>query len=305
MTKIDVTINRDKYIGGSDIPVIMGLSTFKTRYQLLLEKANLSESSFLGNKYTNYGNVLEPKIRDYINNKYETDYEPSQIINGAFRSNCDGLDALSVLEIKTTSHIYNTVDEYKTYLVQLLFYMCEFSRELGILAVYERPEDFNDEFDVNRLQEFNVYKSDYEYLIDEIYYEIERFLDDLAKLKENPLLSEQDFISSDIVQLSNKVVALEVKMAEFKEFEKNYKAMKTELFEAMMSADIKSWETPRGIKITRVDETPSKTVMVKEFDVDAFSQDHPDMYDEYIKEVEKEQKGRSGFVKITLPKEQK
>ena len=31
--------DRDKYIGGSDIPVIMNLSPFKSRFDLLLEKA--------------------------------------------------------------------------------------------------------------------------------------------------------------------------------------------------------------------------------------------------------------------------
>ena len=34
--EFDVSEDRDKYIGGSDIPVILGLSPFKTRWQLLL-----------------------------------------------------------------------------------------------------------------------------------------------------------------------------------------------------------------------------------------------------------------------------
>lgn len=33
--------DRDKYIGGSDIPVIMNLSPYKTRFDLLLEKATI------------------------------------------------------------------------------------------------------------------------------------------------------------------------------------------------------------------------------------------------------------------------
>ena len=55
--------DRDKYIGGSDIPAIMGISQFKTRYQLLREKAGLEQDTFTGNKYTEYGNIMEPKIR--------------------------------------------------------------------------------------------------------------------------------------------------------------------------------------------------------------------------------------------------
>ena len=35
----DVTKDRDKYIGGSDIAAILNISKFKTRWQLLKEKA--------------------------------------------------------------------------------------------------------------------------------------------------------------------------------------------------------------------------------------------------------------------------
>ena len=62
-----VTVDREKYIGGSDIPIIMEISPFKTRFDLLLEKAQLKENTFLGNEYTEFGNELEAKIRNYIN----------------------------------------------------------------------------------------------------------------------------------------------------------------------------------------------------------------------------------------------
>ena len=54
-----VTVDREKYIGGSDIPIIMGISPFKSRFDLLLEKAGLKENDFTGNEYTEYGNKLE------------------------------------------------------------------------------------------------------------------------------------------------------------------------------------------------------------------------------------------------------
>ena len=54
-TNPNVLINRDKYIGGSDISAIMGISPFKTRWEVLQEKAGLLESEFTGNKYTEYG----------------------------------------------------------------------------------------------------------------------------------------------------------------------------------------------------------------------------------------------------------
>ncbi len=143
----DVTIDRDKYCGGSDIPVIMGISTFKTRWELLLEKAGLKENEFKGNRFTEYGHKIEPKIREHINRKYNTNFEPNQIINGIFRGHTDGFNGKCVLEVKSTSHTYDTVDEYIVYLVQLVKYMSENKVEDGILAVYERPEDFSLEFD--------------------------------------------------------------------------------------------------------------------------------------------------------------
>ena len=71
----NVKEERWKYIGGSDIPIIMGLVNYgKDRWKLLLEKAQLWEDDFSGNKYTEYGNTLEEPIREYINWMYDSEY---------------------------------------------------------------------------------------------------------------------------------------------------------------------------------------------------------------------------------------
>lgn len=298
----DVTIDRNLYIGGSDIPVIMGISSFKTRWELLLEKAGLKENDFNGNKYTAYGQFIEPKIRDYINQLYKTNFEPNQIINGDFRGHTDGFNGVCVLEIKSTSHIFETVDEYKIYLVQLLKYMEENKVKKGILAVYERPADFDGEFNPDLLHIYEIDIKQYKTLLEEVNTEIERFRTDLARLKENPLLSEQDFLSNDLITISNKVVALENRMAEFKALETEYKEMKQTLFETMQKHDVKSWETPSGIRITRVDGTAASVKIVEEFDLETFKSENEALYGMYLKEVEKKTSGRSGFVKITVPK---
>jgi predicted phage-related endonuclease len=58
--------DRDKYIGGSDIPILMGISPFKTRWQLLKEKAEPRGDGY-ATEYTSpqieYGNEMEEKIR--------------------------------------------------------------------------------------------------------------------------------------------------------------------------------------------------------------------------------------------------
>ena len=298
----DVTIDRDKYIGGSDIPVIMGISRFKTRWQLLQEKAGLIQNCFTGNAYTEYGKVMEPKIRDYINKGRKKKFTPEQVIKGDLRGNSDGFDGDTILEVKTTSQEYETVDEYMEFLVQLLFYMDLYEVKKGKLDVYIRPEDFNTDFNEDRLKEYEVNISEYKNLLESINAEIMRFRRDLERLKNNPLLSEQDFQPNDIVELSQKVLELERHIAELKTFEAEQKKVKQALFEAMAANNIKSWETPNGIKITRVDATEATVKTVTEFDVDTFKAENPALFDLYQHDVEKRTSGKSGYVKITLPK---
>ena len=71
MNTIDtVKTDRNLYTGGSDVSAIMGLSPFKTRWDLLQEKAEIKPIEQISNPYIEYGNTLEPLVRDYINEKY-------------------------------------------------------------------------------------------------------------------------------------------------------------------------------------------------------------------------------------------
>ena len=100
-----VTQERWKYIGGSDIPAIMGISRFKTRWQLLQEKAQIIEPDFKGNAYTEYGNTMEPKIREFVNSAYVRNFVEGMDIFVDLRFHYDGIDKqhMEILEIKTTS----------------------------------------------------------------------------------------------------------------------------------------------------------------------------------------------------------
>ena len=186
----DVRTDRNKFIGGSDIPIIMNISPFKKRFDLLLEKADLLENEFEGNIYTEYGNILEPKIREYINKLKNTNYIEYKKIDGNIRCHLDGFNDVSVLEIKTTSQIRKKVNSYKKYLVQLLFYMQQIKVEKGLLAVYERPKDFCEEFQEDRLQVFDIDINDYDELLKEINNAVKKFIEDLEKIKENPFIEE-------------------------------------------------------------------------------------------------------------------
>lgn len=297
----NVTIDRDKYIGGSDIPIIMGISSFKTRFDLLLEKAGLKDNDFTGNAYTEYGNVLEPKIRDYINSlglSKKTYREDKKIIDD-IRCHVDGFNGETVLEIKTTSQVKENVEDYKVYLVQLLFYMQYMNVSKGLLAVYERPEDFNEEFDCNRLQTYYIDIDNFKELLEQINKAVDQFRIDLEKIKENPFITEQELMPTDLTELSNKIVVLENKLAEMKKIEAESKELKVQLKAAMEDNNIKKWETPNGVKITLVADGEDKEVL--KFNEDKFKEENEETYNKYLET--KIQKGKAGCVKITLPKE--
>ncbi len=299
--EFDVSIDRDKYIGGSDIPAILGISKFTSRWQLLLQKAGLEERSFTGNRFTEYGHIIEPKIRDFINMVYKTNFVPNRVINGDIRYHADGFNGEVVLEVKSTSEIYSTVDGYKSYLVQLLKGMEENEVTKGILAVYERPEDMNPTFDPKRLQVFNIDLEDHRNLLNHVNREIDKFRADLERLKENPLLSEQDFlpIGNGLIALSNKVVQFENQLSAMKEIETQLKEAKKQLYHEMLKHNVKSWTSPNGTKITRVGEVPAKTKKVGEFDMETFKRECPATFDRYCRLVEKKTNGKAGFVRIT------
>lgn len=301
--EFDVTQDRDKYIGGSDIPAILGISKFTTRWQLLLEKAGLEQRPFSGNRYTEYGHIIEPQIRDYINLTYNTNFVPNRVINGDIRYHSDGFNGECVLEVKSTSDIYSTVDGYKVYLVQLLKGMEENGVEKGILAVYHRPEDLNPVFVATRLQIFEIHMDDYRHLLGHIDKEIEKFRVDLERLKENPLLSEQDFLpAGSLAVLAEKVAKFEAQLVSLKDIEAQLKEAKKQLFHEMLRRDVKSWAMPNGTKIARVDEIPAKTKTVGEFDMDTFKKECPATFDRYCRLVEKSVPGKAGYVRITIPK---
>lgn len=291
--------DREKYIGGSEIAVIMGISPFKTRYELLLEKAGLKEDDFEGNQFTEYGNMMEEKIRSYINEKYDTAFVEGKHIEGDIRCHTDGENKDYILEIKTTSEIHENIDDYKTYLVQLLFYMYHTKRRLGMLAVYERPEDFNEEFDKERLHIYSVKIEDYEELIIKINNAVDQFIIDLQKLKENPFLTEEDLLPIDLTKISYEIIALENKLKEYKKMEQEQKDLKEQLKKAMEEKGIKSWQTPNGAKITLVEDGKDKEVM--KFNEKKFVEENQDIYNNYLET--KIQKGKNGYVLITLPKE--
>lgn len=294
----DVKIDRYKYIGGSDIPIIMNLSSFKTRFDLLLEKAQLKDDLFQGNEYTEYGNTMEPKIRQYINTFFHRNFKEDKLEKDDIRCHFDGICEDMILEIKTTSQIYESVNDYKVYLVQLLFYMMNANMKVGMLAVYNRPVDFNENFDDERLQTYIIELKDYRELSNEINEAVEQFRIDLKKVKDNPFLTEQQLINDSVMHLGNQVVKLEKQLQMYKQITKQYDELKIKLKEAMKKHNLKTWCTPQQTKITLIEDQPDK--VVKKFNEEKFKLENEILYNKYLED--NVQKGKSGYVKITLGK---
>ena len=187
--------DRNLYIGGSDIPIIMGISPFKTYYQLLKEKVGIEEPEKVENEYIDYGNIMEGKIRDYINETYSTNFVEDMKIVGDIRCHVDGIDKNinEIIEIKTTSKIHKKLRTYKYYLVQLLFYMMTYEINKGKLLVYERPKDFNEEFNPELLNIYDVSRDEFNDFEEEIVKAIDKFRVDKKRLEDNCLLGEEDF----------------------------------------------------------------------------------------------------------------
>lgn len=319
MSNPNVTIDRQKYIGGSDLPNILGLNLVKygkSVFEFAKEKAGIVPTKFKGNEYTRYGQLMEPIIRDYINSKYGCNYVESTAIDKdrGYRGNCDGIDRnaeIPLLEIKT----FGSELDYKYYDPQCQFYEETFNESACRLVGYQRPDDFytgvdyelehddsyfNLEFDENRIVEVIIYRDSDEWK--KIETVILRFKKSINALKENPNMTEDEynqiFYGADVISISNKVVELEQKVANAKLLEDELKKQKENLYKLFNEKNIISFETD-NVKFTKVAPTSYERISI---DTVKLQKDYKDIYEKYkvVKSVNKK-----GYILINVKKENK
>lgn len=309
--------NREDYLGGSDIPALLGISPYKTRFQLLKEKAHIVPvQPVFANKAIQYGVTMEPKIRDYLNQdrdpedmfkewKFERPFEGSTL---RARGHLDGYAAKSktCLEIKTTDQIKGDyLRDYASYLFQMLFYMDQPRPRLksGILAVYERPDDYNETFDPDRLHIFRFDMSE-PYIkgeVKKLRLEIYKFLADLQFMICNPDKCELELMDIELKKASEKVLAFEKTVAELKEKEAQLKEMKAELTRLMNEYGVPSIDAGE-YKISFVKETPAAAETVKKCDIESLELFFPDAAAECVTTETIIKTGRSATVRISKKK---
>ena len=211
--KKNILANRKKYIGGSDLPIILGYNEKygpdKSVYAFARIKAGIDESTFKGNPYTKYGHLLEPKVVEYMNERLNRNFKPEIIVDEEklLRSKCDGIsrgaNSTVLLEVKT----YGSEEfPYEQYIPQTQMYMEMFDVDTCFLVGYKRPDDFytgksyetdqcdeffNTEFDSSRVT-IKVIDRDKD-LWYEIYDQVLNFQECVLALKKQPDMTKDEF----------------------------------------------------------------------------------------------------------------
>lgn len=316
MANPNVTVDRHKYIGGSDLPSILGLNAkYGTSiYDFAREKAGILPNTFKGNQFTKYGQKMEPVIRDYINSIYGVNYLEDTIIDTerGYRGNTDGIDRTSdipILEIKTFGEELD-VDYYTA---QCQFYMETFDQDACLLVGYKRPKDFytgvdyelenddrffNLEFDENNIVIHTIHRD--ANLWAKIEERIKAFKNAVAELRNSNDMTEEEFnnifYGTDLVAMSNKIAVLETQLNSFSSIEKEYKKVKEDLYKLFEDKGIISFDTGT-IKITKVAPTSYETVTI---DTKKLKEDNEEIYNKY--KVTKTT-NRKGYILITNKEE--
>jgi putative phage-type endonuclease len=135
-------------IGGSDLPIIMGLSNYKTPYQLYLEKLGDINSENETSESQYWGNALEPVIREEFQKRNNVTVETPDTIHHPFYDfmlgNLDGFipEWNAVLEIKCSSsfmaHEFGENNSDKIpfqYLLQVAHYCAITNADYAYIAV--------------------------------------------------------------------------------------------------------------------------------------------------------------------------
>jgi len=144
-------------IGGSDMPIILGLSNYKTPYQLYLEKIGETESTQEETPFQYWGNQLEGVIRDEFSKRNNVAVELPDTLVHPFheflRGNVDGYirEWNAVLEVKCSAgfmaHEWGEDGSDvipMQYLVQVAHYCAVLDADFAYIAVLIGGNDYRE-----------------------------------------------------------------------------------------------------------------------------------------------------------------
>lgn len=309
--KDSVKDDRDKYIGGSDLPKVNNPTSAE---RLIFEKTH--EQKDFTSIYTEFGNIAEPIIRAYVSeNFYEGEsIEPSTTVieregKLGFRGNLDGDNTIrkEVVEIKTLGESYyedyaSLNQKYNTYSIQVGFYMLLKGYKEGTVFIFKRPKILLDKpFDKWTVKELYERQTEVEEFIvkemidrlhqlavsaDEVYAplvdkkatlidEVKRRIELIDKAYEKHTKSKETATDSDDEDLL-------VEFKELEEMEKNIASRKKEILEHFIDKyqENETFEIGENSYVYIAERTGTR----KSFNSKAFESDNPELYQKYVKE---------------------
>ena len=305
--KDSVKDDRDKYIGGSDLPKVINEVSAR---RLVFEKSQpLKDFTSI---YTEFGNIAEPLIRAYVSEKKfgNQNIDPSTTIieregKLGLRGNLDGdYKGGAVIEIKTLGENYfedpsafhkKMID----YSIQVAYYMMLKDYLVGEIYIFKRPEVLLDKpFDKWTVKELHDRQTEVEeYIITNmetrlstdntiidksIYNGKTTFIDEVKRRIE---LIDKAFEKHQTVKETATDNDDEPLLQEFKkldEMEKDIAVRKKEILEHFME----KYQSNEQFQIgdDNFFYTAEKESTRKSFDSSRFSKDNPELYQKYIKE---------------------
>jgi putative phage-type endonuclease len=281
-------MDRTRGIGGSDQAAICGLSPWKTPLQVYLEKTGEAAPT-PDNPAMAYGRMLEPVIRDWYTSETGVPViVPDEIAHpkyGFLLANLDGLTGEKVIEIKT-ARSDNDWGEPGTdhiplyYMTQVQYYMLLVNLPLADIPVSfygQMPVIYTVEADPE-IQEMLLEKSIK-------FWELvqRRTPPDPVNMADMVAMFGKRSVAAEVVApagIQNVVRHYKEAQNQIKSLEKSIEAYKFEICNVLGEKD-----TLIGLDGKPM-ATWKKAKDGKKFDDKAFAQDHPDLFEQYLRDRE-------------------
>ena len=282
---------RRKGIGGSDAPVVAGVSPYKSRLQLYMEKIGEVPIENIENRFTEWGKRLEPIIADAFKEKTGLKIQRVNFIlaHKEYPFMIANIDRKIVgvpegLEIKTTSawNVGRFRDDIPDdYYIQCLHYLAVTGWDKWHLAVLIGGNDFR-HFVIERDEEAinNLIEIEKDFWLNHVEKRIIPEPDHRDSKILASLYPESD--ANKIVEFENEEHAksLVEEYFEYAELEKHYKAKKEEI-----ANKIKALMGEAEIGIVNEYKIIWRTITQSRFDTKTFQKEHPEIYSKYLKQT--------------------
>jgi putative phage-type endonuclease len=289
-------IDRQSGLGGSDIAAILGLSRYASPIDIYNDKVGVLPED-IGNEAINRGNLLEPIIisryEEVSGHKVEVGHETLLHADYPFlRANIDGMQKDSIIEAKSVHKWAKAAKEFgeegtdqipTEYLVQCAFYNEVVTKCDRVII----PTAFviDNSGSINSIDRFGIYKYERnEKLGQGIIQKAVHFWEEHVVKRIPPAGAS---LRKATPSVSEKV-AIEVDKRHIEEIK-------------LLDAMIKEYTEEKKIRVQAIQENMEEFELLKDekgkelaswkmqysnrFDLKAFEKEHPDLYKQYIKQI--------------------